>query len=203
MGRRTHLYQENKNWMYQPLKNVLRVASVLARIRIWRYLTVRIQHPANSKSVSRFPSEHSRKSSSPSRIKSCKYAAIEIYTYTLEKPKKLKSLLLQSQTKIVGTLRPNAVCFLLVLPLSLSKLFIAVRSPNLVHQHWGDKETRKCPNNFDWDCRLFSCQKKLTFKRWKQRLLRGIYLTVKLGKPWTPEIFLEYVIALHKKADQA
>ena len=59
---------------------------------------------------------------------------------------------LQSQTKIVGTLRPNAVFFLLVLPLSLSKLFIAVQSPNLVHQHWGDKETRKCPNNFDWDC---------------------------------------------------
>ena len=35
---------------------------------------------------------------------------------------------------------------------SLSKLFIAVRSPNLVHQHWGDKETPKCPNHFDWDC---------------------------------------------------
>ena len=43
--------------------------------------------------------------------------------------------------------------FLVVLPLSLLKLFIAVQSPNLVHQHWGDKETQKCPNNFDWDCR--------------------------------------------------
>ena len=43
--------------------------------------------------------------------------------------------------------------FLVVLPLSLSKLFIAVQSPNLVHQHWGDKETQKSPNNFDWDCR--------------------------------------------------
>ena len=58
----------------------------------------------------------------------------------------------QSQTKIVGTLRPNAVFFLLVLPLSLSKLFITVQSPNLVYQHWTDKETQKCPNNFDWDC---------------------------------------------------
>ena len=60
--------------------------------------------------------------------------------------------ILQSQTKIVGTLRPNAGFFLLVPPLSLSKLFIAVQSPNLVHQHWGDKEAQKCPNNFDWDC---------------------------------------------------
>ena len=42
---------------------------------------------------------------------------------------------LQSQTKIVGALRPNAVFFLLVLPLSFSKLFIAAQSPNLVHQH--------------------------------------------------------------------
>ena len=58
---------------------------------------------------------------------------------------------LQSQTKIVGALRPNAVFFLLVLPLSLSKLFIAVQSPNLVHQHRGDKETQKCSNNFEWD----------------------------------------------------
>ena len=41
----------------------------------------------------------------------------------------------QSQAKIVVTLRPNAVFFLLVLPLSLSKLFTAVQSQNLVHQH--------------------------------------------------------------------
>ena len=61
---------------------------------------------------------------------------------------------LQSQTKIVGTLKPNAVFFLLVLPSCLSKLFIAVQSPNLVHQHWGDRETQKCPNNFDWDCSI-------------------------------------------------
>ena len=54
----------------------------------------------------------------------------------------------------VGTLRPNAVFFLLVPPLSLSKLFIAVQSPNLVQQHWGDKEAQKCPNNFDWDSSL-------------------------------------------------
>ena len=57
-----------------------------------------------------------------------------------------------SQTKIVGTLKPDAVFFRLVLPLSLSKLFIAVQSANLIHQHWGDMETQKCPNNFDWDC---------------------------------------------------
>ena len=42
---------------------------------------------------------------------------------------------LQSQTKIVGTLKLNAGFSLLVLPSSLSKLFIAVWSPNLVHQH--------------------------------------------------------------------
>ena len=65
---------------------------------------------------------------------------------------------LQSQTKIVGALRPNAVFFLLVLPLSLSKLFIAAQSPNLVHQHWGDKETQKCPNNFEWDCSMIPDQ---------------------------------------------
>ena len=57
-----------------------------------------------------------------------------------------------SQTKIVGTLKPNAVFFLLVLPLSLSKLFIAVQSPNLVHQHWADRERQKCPNNFERHC---------------------------------------------------
>ena len=38
----------------------------------------------------------------------------------------------QSQTKIVATLKPNAVFSLLVLTSSPSKLFIAVRSPNLV-----------------------------------------------------------------------
>ena len=54
-------------------------------------------------------------------------------------------VLLQSQTKIAGTLQPNAVFFLLVLPSSLSKLFIAVRSPNFVHQHWGHKDTQSVP----------------------------------------------------------
>ena len=39
-----------------------------------------------------------------------------------------KSSLTQSQTKIVGTLRPKAVFFVLMLLLSLSKLFIAVQS---------------------------------------------------------------------------
>ena len=42
-----------------------------------------------------------------------------------------------------------------MLPLSLPKLFIAVQSPNLVHQHWGDKETQTCPNNFHWECSLY------------------------------------------------
>ena len=77
---------------------------------------------------------------------------------------------LQSQTKIVGTLKPNAVFSLVVLPSSLSKLFIAVWSPNLVHQHWGDKETPKCPNHFDWDCSPFGVtsfqQGSKTWKRW-------------------------------------
>ena len=49
------------------------------------------------------------------------------FIFTLGKP--------QSQTKIVGTLWPNAVFSLLVLTSSLSKLLIVVRSPNLVHQH--------------------------------------------------------------------
>ena len=69
-----------------------------------------------------------------------------------EWPKFLRQL--QSQTKIVGTLKPNADFSVLVLPSSLSKLFIAVWSPNLVHQHWGDKETPKCPNHFHWDCSI-------------------------------------------------
>ena len=42
---------------------------------------------------------------------------------------------LQSQTKIVGTLPPNAVFSLLARLLVLPMLFIAVNSPNLVHQH--------------------------------------------------------------------
>ena len=75
-------------------------------------------------------------------------------------------LLLQSQTKIVGTLKPNAVFFLLVLPFSLSNLFIAVQSPNLVHQHWGDRETQKCPNTFDWDC---SCPRRDFAQKAKSR----------------------------------
>ena len=49
----------------------------------------------------------------------------------------------------VGTLPPNTV-FFIVLPM----LCIAVNSPNLAHQHWEGKKTVKCPNNFDWDCRL-------------------------------------------------
>ena len=31
-------------------------------------------------------------------------------------------------------------------------LFIAVNSPNLMHQHWEGQKTAKCPNKFDWDC---------------------------------------------------
>ena len=49
--------------------------------------------------------------------------------------KRLKIKKLQFQTKIVETLRPNAVFSLLMHPLSLSNLFVAVHSPNLVHQH--------------------------------------------------------------------
>ena len=56
---------------------------------------------------------------------------------------------LQSQTKIVGTLPPNAVFWLLARLLVLPMLLIAVNSPNLAHQHWEGKKTAKCPNNFD------------------------------------------------------
>ena len=56
---------------------------------------------------------------------------------------------LQSQTKIVGTLPPNAVFWLLARLLVLPMLFIAVNSPNLAHQHWEGKKTAKCPKNFD------------------------------------------------------
>ena len=56
---------------------------------------------------------------------------------------------LSSQTKIVGTLPPSAVCLLLARLLVLPMLFIAVNSPNVAHQHWEGKKTVKCPNNFD------------------------------------------------------
>ena len=56
---------------------------------------------------------------------------------------------LQSQTKIVGTLPPNAVFWLLARLLVLPMLLIAVNSPNLAHQHWEGKKTAKCSNNFD------------------------------------------------------
>ena len=62
-----------------------------------------------------------------------------IYSYLKDSEltgvKGMQSSKLQSQTKIVGTLRPNPVFSLLVLPLFLSKLFIAAQSPNLVPQH--------------------------------------------------------------------
>ena len=65
---------------------------------------------------------------------------------------------LQSQTKVVGILPPNAVLLfyflLLARPLVLQMLFIAVNSPNLAHQHWEGKKIVKRPNNFDWDCRF-------------------------------------------------
>ena len=49
---------------------------------------------------------------------------------------------LQSQSKIVGTLPPNTVFFLLPARLLvLTMLFIAVNSPNLAHQHWDGKKT--------------------------------------------------------------
>ena len=55
---------------------------------------------------------------------------------------------LQSQTKIFGTLPPNAVFLFLARLLVLSMLFTAVNSPNLAQ----GKRTVKCPNNLDWDC---------------------------------------------------
>ena len=46
-------------------------------------------------------------------------------------------------------------CFFFSLParlLVLAMLFIAVYSPNLLHQHWKGKKTVKCPNNFEVGC---------------------------------------------------
>ena len=54
---------------------------------------------------------------------------------------------LQSQTKIVGALPPNAVFFFTS---GLSSC--PVNSTNLADQLWGSKKTAKCPNNFGWDC---------------------------------------------------
>ena len=56
---------------------------------------------------------------------------------------------LQSQTKIVGTLPPNAVFSLLAHLLILSLMFfIAVNSTILAHQHWEGKKTAKCLQQF-------------------------------------------------------
>ena len=57
-------------------------------------------------------------------------------------------------TAIVGTLKGNNVFSFLVLSLSLPMLFIAIQSPNRVHQYWGDEKSQKCPSSFDWDCSL-------------------------------------------------
>ena len=59
---------------------------------------------------------------------------------------------LQPQTKTAQTLPPNAVFSLLAHLLVLPMLFVAVNSPNLVHEHWEGKMTVKCPNNFDCEC---------------------------------------------------
>ena len=58
-------------------------------------------------------------------------------------------MLLQSQTKVVGTLPLNTGFSLLACLLVLPMFFIAVNSPNLAHQHWEGKKTTRCPNNFD------------------------------------------------------
>ena len=68
-----------------------------------------------------------------------------IHVHVMGKTNRKKSL--QSQTKIVGILPLNAVFFHLSYLLSLPMLFIAVHSPNLVHQHWKGQKTVKCPNN--------------------------------------------------------
>ena len=61
---------------------------------------------------------------------------------------------LQSQTKVVGILPPNAVFllfffFLLARPLVLQTLFIAVNSPILHTNIWEGKKIVKRPNIFD------------------------------------------------------
>ena len=76
------------------------------------------------------------------------------YTEDAENSKGLQNKLSYSlRQKWLGHFNQTLFFFLLVLPSSLSKLFRAVRSPNLVRQHWGYKETPKCPNHCDWDCR--------------------------------------------------
>ena len=56
---------------------------------------------------------------------------------------------LQSQTKIVRTLPPNAIFSLLGRLLVLPMLIIAVNSPKLARQLWKGKKTAKCPKKFD------------------------------------------------------
>ena len=51
--------------------------------------------------------------------------------------------MLQSQTKVVGTLPRNVVFLLLARLLALPMLFMAVTSLN-VHQLWEGKKTAKC-----------------------------------------------------------
>ena len=69
-----------------------------------------------------------------------------IHVHVMGKTDRKKNL--QSQTKIVGILPLNSISFLLSCLLSLPMFFIAVISPNLVHQHWEGQKTVKCPTNF-------------------------------------------------------
>ena len=48
-----------------------------------------------------------------------------------------------------------ALVHLLVLPM----LFIAVNSPNLVHQHWKDQKTAKCPKPLGY-CFIWPCKQR-------------------------------------------
>ena len=75
-----------------------------------------------------------------------------------------------------------------MLPLSLSKLCIAVQSPNLVPQHWGDKETQKYL--VDWDCSLqaappyISTNKKAQINQNVGKIERDSNMEQRIASPW-------------------
>ena len=85
---------------------------------------------------------------------------------------RLTLMKLQSQTKIVATLPPNAVFSLLTRLLVLPMLVITGNSPNVAHHHREGKKTAKCPNNFDWDCSYFCVDitRKLAFAFRRKRV---------------------------------
>ena len=71
----------------------------------------------------------------PTSMKKKKKQLVMLYVLPFESTSLNSYSNLQPQTKIVGTLPPNAVLSLLAGLLVLPMLIIAVNSPNLAHQH--------------------------------------------------------------------